>query len=350
MERAAVQFGLVLAGYQDTRQRKGRWTMCRKFIGLAFSIAVLAASVAAQTVTGSGTTNTVPVFTGSSTVGNSPITVSGSNVGIEMTVPNSSLPQTDPVIGSAFAADSETFADGSATAYHYGLTWADFSNGTAGPSAMLSGFGGVNLYTGGLRRMTVGLNGNIGIGTASPVKVLEVNVPHATNQDNEIRIGSYYASAFNGIALEYTISSPDGIPGSQISTYALGAKFVPITFPWGTTTTIFNGSVGIGTTTNPQYKLSVNGTIQAKEVLVNTGWSDYVFSPEYRVKPLTEVAAYIKTKHHLPDIPSEAEIKENGVSLGEMQAKLLAKIEELTLQMIQIDEKNTALEKKVEGR
>jgi hypothetical protein len=113
-----------------------------------------------------------------------------------------------------------------------------------------------------------------------------------------------------------------------------------------------SGNVGIGTT-NPLYKLSVNGTIQAKEVLVNTGWADYVFQPDYRVRPLAEVAAFIKANHHLPDIPSESEVKENGVSLGDMQTKLLAKIEELTLQMIQLDEKNRALAKKVaqlEGR
>lgn len=104
------------------------------------------------------------------------------------------------------------------------------------------------------------------------------------------------------------------------------------------------GNVGIGTT-NPQYLLSVKGTVGAEEFIVtNTGWSDYVFQPGYRLRPLSEVNAFIQANHHLPDIPSEAEVKEKGVSVGDMQAKLLAKVEELTLHMIQTDERNNRLE------
>jgi hypothetical protein len=104
-----------------------------------------------------------------------------------------------------------------------------------------------------------------------------------------------------------------------------------------------SGKVGIGTT-NPQYLLSVNGNIGAKDIIVtNTGWSDYVFQPGYRLRPLSEVAAFIQRHRHLPDIPTEAEVKEKGVSVGEMQAKLLAKIEELTLHMIQQDKDNQQL-------
>ena len=104
------------------------------------------------------------------------------------------------------------------------------------------------------------------------------------------------------------------------------------------------GNFGIGTTT-PQYLLSVKGTVGAEEFIVtNTGWSDYVFQPGYRLRPLSEVDAYIQANHHLPDIPSEAEVKEKGVSVGEMQSKLLAKVEELTLHMIQAEERNNRLE------
>jgi hypothetical protein len=77
--------------------------------------------------------------------------------------------------------------------------------------------------------------------------------------------------------------------------------------------------------------------------VTNTGWSDYLFKPGYRLRPLSEVSQFIQTNGHLPDIPTEAEVKEKGVSLGDMQAKLLAKVEELTLHMIQQDKENREL-------
>jgi DNA-binding transcriptional MerR regulator len=66
--------------------------------------------------------------------------------------------------------------------------------------------------------------------------------------------------------------------------------------------------------------------------------------PGYRLRPLSEVSQFIQKNGHLPDIPTEAEVKEKGVSLGDMQAKLLAKVEEITLHMIQADERNGRLE------
>ena len=100
-----------------------------------------------------------------------------------------------------------------------------------------------------------------------------------------------------------------------------------------------NGNVGIGTI-NPDSKLSVNGQIHTKEVKVDlVGWSDFVFYEDYKLPTLTEVENHIKEKGHLKDIPSAKEVAKNGILLGEMDSKLLQKIEELTLYTIQ-QEKN----------
>lgn len=96
-----------------------------------------------------------------------------------------------------------------------------------------------------------------------------------------------------------------------------------------------NGDIGIGTY-NPDEKLSVNGKIKTKEVIVSlTGWSDFVFKKSYNLPTLEEVENHINTKGHLKDIPSEAEVLKNGIEVGEMNSKLLQKIEELTLYTIE---------------
>jgi hypothetical protein len=108
---------------------------------------------------------------------------------------------------------------------------------------------------------------------------------------------------------------------------------------------IASGNVGIGTTDPGNYKLAVEGTIGAREVTVTAdSWSDFVFKDDYKLQSLNEVESFIKENKHLPDIPSEEEVKENGVSLGEMDAKLLQKIEELMLYVIRINKKVESLE------
>lgn len=109
------------------------------------------------------------------------------------------------------------------------------------------------------------------------------------------------------------------------------------------------GNVGIGTTEPGDNKLAVNGKIRAKEVVVETGWSDFVFEDNYILMTLENVESYIEENKHLPDIPSAKEIEENGISLGKSQALLLQKIEELTLHIIEQNKRIYKLEQEVEA-
>ncbi|MBB5622115.1 hypothetical protein HDE69_003180 [Pedobacter cryoconitis] len=94
------------------------------------------------------------------------------------------------------------------------------------------------------------------------------------------------------------------------------------------------GNIGIGTF-SPKEKLSVNGRVRAKEIMVeNENWPDYVFEEGYKINTLSELEQYIKINKHLPEIPSAQKVKENGIELGEMNSLLLKKIEELTLHLI----------------
>jgi hypothetical protein len=103
------------------------------------------------------------------------------------------------------------------------------------------------------------------------------------------------------------------------------------------------GNVGIGTA-NPTEKLSVNGNIKCKQVEVTlTGWSDFVFQEDYSLMPLEELYDYISQHKHLPGVPSTQEVITNGNNLGEMDAILLQKIEELTLYVIDLKKENEAL-------
>ncbi len=104
------------------------------------------------------------------------------------------------------------------------------------------------------------------------------------------------------------------------------------------------GNVGIGTTTPGSWKLAVNGNIRAKEIKVETGWADYVFKEGYDLPTLEEVEKHIQEKGHLMNIPSEAEVLQNGIQLGEMNKLLLEKIEELTLYIIEQEKRIEALE------
>jgi hypothetical protein len=106
--------------------------------------------------------------------------------------------------------------------------------------------------------------------------------------------------------------------------------------------------VGIGTV-NPQETLSVNGNIRAKEIKVDaSNWPDYVFEKKYMLPTLKETKHYIEQHGHLPDIPSAHVVAKEGQNLGEIQAKLLKKVEELTLHLIRLEESNLKHKKRID--
>ncbi len=171
-----------------------------------------------------------------------------------------------------------------------------------------------------------------------------------------------YGNTLSGDSNPYTISSADSeahdltVYGNSAATLHLrvydgdikmGSGATPNTVIYNDGKATFKGQVGIGTS-NPRQKLDVNGTIRAREIRVEASpWPDYVFEEDYDLPSLDETEKFIAQHKHLPEIPSAKEVENNGIALGEMNAKLLQKIEELTLHLIEQDKRIKTLENKL---
>lgn len=110
-----------------------------------------------------------------------------------------------------------------------------------------------------------------------------------------------------------------------------------------------SGNLMIGTNSysdgTHDYKLNINGKVRATDIKCYTGWADFVFDPNYKLIPLSQVKTYTQQYKHLPDLPSEKEVAQNGIFLAEMNAKLLQKIEELYLYVFELEDRIRAIEK-----
>lgn len=178
---------------------------------------------------------------------------------------------------------------------------------------------------------TAFINGvNVGVGTSTPYEYYKLDVV-GTAKANSIDINNGNADGGR------LVFRSEGYPEWRIRNFN-GLGFFP---GEGQSSSLWldnSGSVGIGVQDTKGYKFAVAGSaIFAKVVVKTYPWPDYVFHTTYRLRPLSEVEEYIKQYHHLPEVPSAEEVEKNGLDVGDNQATLLKKIEELTLYVIEQD-------------
>ncbi len=202
------------------------------------------------------------------------------------------------------------------------------------------------------------MGGNVGIGTQNPAAELEVNgrllIKGANLDPNGGLANLSYLSNTGKLLIGWNRSSgmgetnfisnqgPGGSGGFSFYNYDNSGSMRLLMLMNG------NGNIGIGT--NPvNEKLAVDGKIKAKEIIVtDMGWADYVFLDAYKPLSLKETEKFIIRNKHLPGIPSAVDVGANGIKVGEMQAKLLEKIEELTLHLIAQEKRMDLQEKEIQ--
>jgi hypothetical protein len=181
--------------------------------------------------------------------------------------------------------------------------------------------------------------GNIGIGTTTPDTKLHI-AGAVKIVDGSQAAGKILTSDANGLA-----SWQPAAIGTQWTTN-------------GTTIYYNTGKVLIGDPnlagfkgTPGTYQLYVQGGILTEKVkaavATTNDWSDYVFANDYKLKSLNEVELFVKANKHLPNVPSAQEVVKEGIDMAKMDAKLLEKIEELTLYLIELDKKNADQQKQI---
>lgn len=105
---------------------------------------------------------------------------------------------------------------------------------------------------------------------------------------------------------------------------------------------------GVSTTAAAGYKLAIRGKVVCEELRVKLygNWPDYVFQNSYKLMPLPALQSFVQKNGHLPNVPSAAEVKRDGIAVGEMNKKLMEKVEELTLYILQLEARIKNLETK----
>jgi hypothetical protein len=217
-----------------------------------------------------------------------------------------------------------------------------------------------NVAATGIHTGFIHTEGFVGIGTTQPSSALDIasqsygNAPFLILRNTNSTPSGAFGS---GVVFLNTVPGSQGFVIQQRHTSPTYLSVANISAPYTEYLAINqNGNVGIGTTTQT-HKLEVNGAIRAKEIIVeSSGWSDFVFAPSHQLLALQDVEEYVRQHRRLPGIPSEQEVRKTGINVGEMQAKLLEKIEEITLHQIEqeksiqnLTRENDSLRREVES-
>jgi hypothetical protein len=198
----------------------------------------------------------------------------------------------------------------------------------------------------------------IGINTTSPNGSLGIQCQNGyeifgsdtTGGSVQFQIASHFAMhILPGVNKDGTVKDP-------LAYFGLGAGGTGDLFKLETKKLTVDANVGVGLGATPDtnfstgFRLKVCGSIKTKGITTDaTSWCDDVFRPGYRLMPLPELEASIRSQGHLPGVPSESEVMENGVELGTMTTTLLRKVEELTLHVIELQKQNAALQARLDA-